>query len=134
MINEGGPRLRHGFASVILLVASVIHLVAATGMVGATQLRSLYGTPIEDPDVLLLLRHRAVLFAIVAALLLWALVREHLRTLALSIALTSTASFPLLAGAAHSDELATVRNIDLVLAPLVLLALVATIGDQRSTQ
>ena len=53
-----------------LVAAGVIHLLPAVGAAGPTWLARLYDVEVDDPDVVLLLRHRAVLFGMVGAVLL----------------------------------------------------------------
>ena len=56
----------------MLLVAGVIHLLPLPGALGAGALARLYGlepAALADPNLALLLRHRAVLFGVVGALL-----------------------------------------------------------------
>ena len=55
-------------ASLALLLAGAIHLIPLLGVLGTAQLASLYGTPPSDPNTLILLRHRAVLFGIVGGI------------------------------------------------------------------
>lgn len=52
-----------------LLVAGVIHLLPVTGAWGGPRLAALYGVSVDDRDLILLLRHRAVLLGILGALL-----------------------------------------------------------------
>jgi hypothetical protein len=53
----------------VLLVVAFIHGVPALGMFGTVRLARLYGLAIEDAGLLLLLRHRAVLFGLLAGFL-----------------------------------------------------------------
>ena len=45
--------------SVCLLVVGVIHLLPIAGVVGASRLSALYGIAVAEPNLELLLRHRA---------------------------------------------------------------------------
>ena len=45
----------------MLIVAAVIHLLPLAGMVSADRLTALYGLPFQEPNLLIMMRHRAVL-------------------------------------------------------------------------
>lgn len=79
--------------SVGLAVAGIINLLPTIGVAGAGWLRSLYGFEIANPDLEILLRHRAVLFGILGVLLLAAALHPGLRDVAALVAGASMASF-----------------------------------------
>jgi len=81
----------------ILVVVAVIHALPITGVLGAGKLSQLYGINIDDPNLVLLLRHRAVLFGLLSAFLAYAAVRPDLQGIALVAGLVSVVSFLLLA-------------------------------------
>jgi len=111
--------------TLVLLATALVHLLPVAGVLGAQRLSALYGVAITDPSLLLLMRHRALLFGVLAALMLAALVSEPLQPWALGAGLVSTASFVVLA--LGPDKLApplrTVMWIDVVLAAALALAL-----------
>jgi hypothetical protein len=80
-----------------LALAGIIHLLPLPGVLGAGQLRRLYGVGADDPNLGILLQHRAVLFGLLGALLLAAAFRPELRTVALIAGLVSTVSFLVIA-------------------------------------
>lgn len=51
------------------LVAAIINLLPVMGVMGVPQLERMYGVALEGPDIAVLMRHRAILFGIVGALL-----------------------------------------------------------------
>lgn len=65
-------RFAHLFVQASLLLAAVFHLLPAVGALGSQRLASLYGVPVEDPALLLLMRHRALLFAVIGVALVFA--------------------------------------------------------------
>ncbi|RXT46141.1 hypothetical protein B6S44_25205 [Bosea sp. Tri-44] len=83
--------------SVGLAIAGIINLLPTIGVAGVGWLRSLYGFEIANPDLEILLRHRALLFGIVGALLLAAALRPGLRDVAVLVAGASMASFIVIA-------------------------------------
>ena len=70
--------------AVSLLIAGIIHLLPLTGVLCAAQLERLYGLPFGQPDLLILMRHRALLFGLLGGLLVAAAFRPA-RALASSI-------------------------------------------------
>ena len=111
-------------AKALFVVVGLINIVPVAGVLGSGQLASLYGQTIGDPDVLLLMRHRAVLFGLLGALLIAAAFRAQLRTLAAAVGTVSMASFCLLALPldSHGDALIRVFWADIVALPLLALA------------
>lgn len=80
-----------------LVLAGIVNLLPTVGLAGASWLRSLYGIEITNPDLEILLRHRAVLFGIVGVLLLAAAIRPGQRDVAVLVAGASMASFIVIA-------------------------------------
>jgi len=84
----------------------------------------LYGLPVEEPNLELLMRHRAVLFGLLAAGLAWAAWHPPLHRPALVAGLVSVVSFLLLArvvGPLNTALMGVVRA-DLVALGLLLAA------------
>lgn len=88
--------MRH-LTSVCLLIAALIHLLPVSGVLGTERLAALYGLVIEEANLQILMRHRAVLFGIVGGLLLAAVFVPGLRVAALVAGLVSVLSFLVLA-------------------------------------
>lgn len=82
--------------AVLLLVAGIIHLLPLAGVLGGERLNALYGLALDEPNPQILMRHRAVLFGLLGALLVAAAFVPGLRTLALLGGLISVVSFLLL--------------------------------------
>jgi len=79
--------------TVALLVAGLIHLLPVPGVMGAAALGRLYGVEVIDPNMAILLRHRALLFGVLGVLMLSAIALHGLRLTALAIGLFSATSF-----------------------------------------
>jgi hypothetical protein len=82
---------------VVLVLVAVIHALPVAGVLGARELAQLYGVTIDDPNLELLLRHRAVLFGLLAALMGYSAFRPVLHRVGLLAGLASTVSFLVLA-------------------------------------
>jgi len=79
--------------TVALLVAGLIHLLPVPGVMGAAALGRLYGVEVIDPNMAILLQHRALLFGVLGVLMLSAIALHGLRLTALAIGLFSATSF-----------------------------------------
>ncbi|PPE73422.1 phosphopantetheine adenylyltransferase [Solimonas fluminis] len=116
------PEALLGFS---LVAAGVLHLLPLAGLLSAARLEALYGIPVREPSLELLLRHRALLFGLLGALLIAGALRSELRAAAIIAALVSMGGFLLLA--AQSAELAAplrrVALADLIATLLLLIAL-----------
>lgn len=106
-----------------LVVAGLIHLLPLSGVLGSTQLASLYGLRFDEPNIAILMRHRAVLFGLIGSLMLWSIFRPVLRSAAFLGVTISVASFILLALTADAYN-AQLRRVVLVDAAVLLCLLV----------
>lgn len=100
--------MRH-FISALYALAGLILVTPLVGVLGAERLQSLYQVALDGPDLLLLMRHRAVLFGVVGGLLLVAAFRPALRAVAATVGLVSAGSFLLLALPLHELNAALQR-------------------------
>jgi hypothetical protein len=109
-----------------LIVAALIHLLPVIGVESAARLKALYGVAIDGPDLAILMRHRAVLFAILGSVMLAAAFRTELRSVAIVAGLASVVSFIALALATpgYNARIGAVLAVDLV----ALIALVVAAG------
>lgn len=109
---------------VVLLLVAALHLLPLLGVLGAHRLAGLYGVAVQDANLEILLRHRAVLFGLLAAFLGYAAVHRHLHTLALVAGTVSVMSFLLLAWSVgqYNTALSTVVKADLLALALLVLA------------
>jgi apolipoprotein N-acyltransferase len=79
--------------SAMLVVVAVIHLLPLSGVLGSERLAALYGLSINDPNLAILLRHRAVLFGLLGLFLLFAAFRPPFQTVAFVAGFVSVVSF-----------------------------------------
>jgi hypothetical protein len=73
----------HRVVPALLIVIGLIHLLPLPGVLGGERLAALYGLGFDEPNLALLMRHRAVLFGLMGAFLLFAAFKPSLHTLAL---------------------------------------------------
>jgi len=111
----------------VLLLVALIHALPLVGVLGAAKLTQLYGIDVQDPTLEILLRHRAVLFGLLAAFLAYAAIRPELHRLALVAGFVSVASFLVLAklSASYNSELSTVVRADWLALALLAVGAVA---------
>ena len=104
-----------------LLTVGVIHLLPLPGVLGGERLAALYGVGAADPNLQLLLRHRAVLFGLLGLLCVVAAFRPGLQPLAFGAGFVSVVSFLALArGFEPTPQIARVVVADwIALASLV---------------
>ena len=83
--------------SAMLVVVAIIHLLPLLGILGATQLTSLYGLDFSDPNLAILMRHRALLFGLMGTFILYAAFKPALQPIAFVAGFVSIVSFLVLA-------------------------------------
>ncbi|WP_372660956.1 phosphopantetheine adenylyltransferase [Hydrogenophaga sp.] len=84
--------MKHLIAASLVLVG-LIHLLPLTGVLGGERLAALYGLPLDEPNIAILMRHRAVLLGLLGAFLLWAAFVPSLQALAFIAGWVSVGSF-----------------------------------------
>ena len=111
----------------MLLLVALIHLAPLLGVLGAARMETAYGVQLADPNLVVLMRHRAVLFGLVGALMLAAVCLPALRASALLISLLSAGSFVLLAwsSAGLNANLGRVALVDVAAVVFSLVGLAA---------
>lgn len=110
-----------------LVLVALLHAPPLLGVLGAERLSTLYGIAAPNPATLLLLRHRAVLFGLLAAGLAWAAWHPALHGLGLGVGVVSVASFLALAALSPPLTPALALVVKLDLAALVLLLAAAVV-------
>ena len=105
--------------SLMLVIAGIIHVLPLAGVAGSERLAALYGLDFSDPNLAILMRHRAVLFGLLGFFLIYAAFRPSQQPMAFVAGLISTAAFlglawstggynPLLARVVTADVVAVV--------------------------
>jgi hypothetical protein len=108
----------------LFVLVGLINFMPVIGVLGTAQLETLYGQSFVKHDLLLLMRHRAVLFGLLGGLIIFSAFRSALRDAATAAGLFSMASFCWLALPleVHNQTLQQVFWIDAVAILLLLLA------------
>ena len=109
-----------------LVLAGIIHLLPLSGAMGAARLAALYGLDFSEPNLALLMRHRAVLFGLLGAFLVFAAFRPSLQPIAFIAAFVSVLSFLLLAWSSGGYNALVGRVVTADLAALAALVIGAT--------
>lgn len=105
--------------SAMFLVVAIIHLLPVSGVFGAKRLAALYGISFNDPNQVILMRHRAVLFGLLGAFLAAAAFRPALQPAGFIAGFASVLSYLYLAWSTGSFN-AHLRRV--LVADLVALA------------
>lgn len=83
--------------SATLIVAGVIHILPLVGVLGSERLTTLYGLPFDEPNLAILMRHRAVLLGLLGSLFVVSAFVRTLQPTAFVLGLITVVSFLLLA-------------------------------------
>ncbi len=79
--------------SLMLIITGIIHLLPLSGVLGAERLSALYGMAFSDPNLVILMRHRAVLFGLLGLFLIFAAFKQAWQPLAFVAGFISVISF-----------------------------------------
>lgn len=109
-----------------LLLAGLINLYPVVGVISIDQLEKLYGLPLENSDLVVLMRHRAILFGLLGAFIIYSAFRHSLQVIACIAGLISMLSFIVLAYASgeYGDVLHKIVIADVVGSVALLAVLV----------
>lgn len=131
LVGLRGPRT--AVVAAVLLIVGVLNLLPGVGLLGPDHLASLYGVAELNDSVLVLLRHRALLLAMLGLFLVLAAFRADWRRPALIAGLLSNVVFVLLTRAEPTTaELDRVATIDLVALPLLVVGLVLSARHRQN--
>lgn len=101
--------------SAMLIIVAIIHLLPLSGVLGSERLAALYGLSFSEPNLAILMRHRAVLFGLLGLFILYAAFQPSLQTPAFIAGFASVLSFLWLARSVgdYNAELARVFMADI---------------------
>jgi hypothetical protein len=77
----------------LLVLVGIIHLLPVSGVLGVDRLWALYGISLGEPNLEILMRHRAVLFGLLGLFLLYAAFQPSLQPLAIIAGLVNVVAF-----------------------------------------
>ena len=102
--------------SAMLIVVGIIHLLPLSGVLGSERLASLYGIQFNEPNLEILMRHRAVLFGLLGAFMVFAGVKPAYQTMAYIAGFISVVSFLCLAWSVggYNEQVSRVFVADVV--------------------
>ena len=120
------------FVSAMLAVVAIIHLLPLSGVLGAERLAALYGLSFNEPNLAILMRHRAVFFGLLGLFLLFAAFRPSLQTLAFIAGFISVVSFLWLAWSVggYNAQIARVFMADTIALGCLIVGAVAHVYVQ----
>jgi hypothetical protein len=119
----------------MIIVAGVIHVLPSPGVLGATHLERLYGLSFVEPNLLIMMRHRALLFGLLGVFMIYAAFRSELAWLAIASGLVSAGGFILLAWSIGDYNAAIGRIVIADCIAVVCLAVAAicrVLSDQQT--
>ncbi len=79
--------------TVLLIIVGVIHILPLGGVLSAKRLTALYAITVNDPNLEILMRHRAVLFGLLGIFLIYAAFQPLFQPLAFITGFVSVLSF-----------------------------------------
>ena len=102
--------------SAMLIIVGLIHLLPLSGVLGGEKLSALYGLSVNEPNLVILMRHRAVLFGLLGAFFVFAAFRREFQPLAFIAAYVSVISFLYLSWSTgnYNAQIARVFTADIV--------------------
>ena len=110
-------------ASAMLVVVAIIHLLPLSGVIGSERLASLYGMAFSEPNIAILMRHRAVLFGMLGLFLLFAALTPRFQVAAFVVGSVSVVSFLWLAYSVGGYNAAIGRVVTADIVALVCLVI-----------
>jgi hypothetical protein len=101
-------------SSTLIFLAGLVNLAPLSGLISTGRLQILYGIAFEEANLLVLMRHRAILFGIIGSLLVASVFRSSLRPVAVAAGLISMLTFTLIVwlSGSHNAELARLAAVD----------------------
>lgn len=118
----------------MLIIVGIIHILPLSGVLGAERLASLYGLSFQEPNIAILMRHRAILFGLLGLFLIYAAFRPSFQRVAFMAGFVSAASFLALAHSIGGYNSGVARVVSADWVALVCLAVGAGAAMVRPAQ
>ncbi|MGH8109798.1 MAG: hypothetical protein ACREO1_13900 [Arenimonas sp.] len=118
--------MRH-LITIMLVIVAIIHLLPLSGVAGSEKLSTLYGLDFSEPNLSILMRHRAVLFGVLGVFFAFAAFKPAYQPLALIAGFVSVLSFLWLAWSTgnYNPQVARVFTADIIALACLLIAAIA---------
>ncbi len=118
--------MRH-LITIMLVIVAIIHLLPLSGVAGSEKLSTLYGLDFSEPNLSILMRHRAVLFGVLGVFFAFAAFKPAYQPLALIAGFVSALSFLWLAWSTgnYNPQVARVFTADIIALACLLIAAIA---------
>ena len=116
----------------LLVIVGLINFLPIIGLVSSDQLTKLYGVAVTENNLLVLMKHRALLFGVIGGFIMYAAFFPHLHKLAFVAGFISMFGFILIAwqtGGINS-LLNRILIIDLIASALLLLTLILSLSNK----
>lgn len=109
-------------STALIVLVGLVNLLPVSGVVSSDRLQLLYGVALQDPNLVILMRHRALLFGLVGGLLVVSAFHLPLRPAAYAAGFLSMLSFVVIAWLVGgvNPELRRVVVVDLVASAALL--------------
>jgi hypothetical protein len=108
----------------ILIILGLLHLLPVVGVVGPDKLAAMYGVTLRDPNLVILMRHRAILFGLLGAFVVYAAFVPAVQPLAFVAVGVSMVTFVLIAYSvgSYNEAIKKVALSDVMGSVLLLVA------------
>lgn len=115
---------------ILLIAVGLVNVLPVAGVLSASILADAYGIAAPEGDLLILMRHRALLFGIVGGIIITAAFRRHLQPTAIIVGLLSMLGFVALAivAAEFGTKIRNIVTVDIIGSIALIAAAILRIG------
>lgn len=120
--------------SILLIIVGIIHVLPLVGVIGADKIQALYGIHVQDPNVEILMRHRAILFGFLGLFIGYSAFQPRLQVLALICGFISAGTFVGIAWSTggYNDSIGKVVLIDMLAIGCLIMAGILYCMEKKS--
>ncbi len=121
--------------SILLVLVGIIHLLPVSGVLGVERLSALYGLSFQEPNIAILMRHRAVLFGLLGVFFIYAAFKPTIQPLAFMAGFVSVYSFSAISWSVggYNDAVGRVFMVDLIALGCLVVATMLYFVVQRQS-
>jgi len=112
--------------ALLLIIVGLINFIPIVGIISAEQLSKLYGVKILNNNLIILLQHRALMFGIIGAFIMYSAFYPALQKFAFIAGFISMLGFIAIAwkSGGYNQELARIVTVDVIAILLLLIAFI----------